>query len=148
MTTDLITVLADDLLALVQQIMRWRQIRHVPVENEKGEICGIVTANDLADFCIKLNCIDVTEARHPEDRHYIVADMMIRDPICISPELTISEARQIMIDASIGCLPVTRDRKLIGLLTKQDMLRLEEKSRQDSGSHLQKHLDLTKKVQK
>jgi CBS domain-containing protein len=147
MTTDLITVSADDLLALVQQIMRWRQIRHVPVENEKGEICGIVTANDLADFCIKLNCIDVTEARHPEGRHYIVADMMIRDPICVSPESTILEARKIMIDASIGCLPVTRDRKLIGLLTKQDMLRLEEKSRQDSGSHLQKHLDLAKKVQ-
>jgi CBS domain-containing protein len=73
--------------------------------------------------------------------------MMIREPICISPESTISEARQIMLDAKIGCLPVTRDRKLIGLLTKQDMLRLEEKSRQDSSSHLQRHSELTNKVQ-
>jgi CBS domain-containing protein len=36
-----------------------------------------------------------------------------------------------MIDLKIGCLPVVRGKKLIGLITKQDILRLEEKARAD-----------------
>lgn len=134
MTTDLITVSPDDLLALVQQIMRWRQIRHVPVENAQGEITGLVTAADLARFCIDRNCVDVTEIRHSEGRHYTAADLMIPHPICVTPETSAAEARQIMMDQQIGCLPVVRQQKLIGLITKQDMLRLEEKARVDAAT--------------
>jgi CBS domain-containing protein len=132
MTTDLITASRDDLLALVQQIMRWRQIRHIPIENELGEIIGLITATDMARFCIERKCVDASEVRHPDGRHFMAADLMVSNLVCVTPETSASEARQIMIDRHIGCLPVLRGKKLIGLITKHDVLRLEEKSRPKS----------------
>ncbi len=128
MTTDLITVLAEDHLAFVQQIMQWRNIRHVPVENELGQVVGLVTSTDLAKFCSERNCGDVSEIRRDDGGQFRASDAMVPAPICISPQATLSQAYGTMIDHNIGCLPVVLNGKLIGLLTKVDMLRLYSKS--------------------
>jgi CBS domain-containing protein len=132
MTTDLISVLADDLLAVVQQIMNWRGIRHIPVEDEKGNILGIITNNDMARFCEEHRCQDVMEVRRNDGEHFTAADLMVREPVCVAPETTAHEARQLMLERQIGCVPVVRDKKLMGLLTREDILRLDEKARCDS----------------
>lgn len=128
MSTDLITVSGDDLLEMVQRIMDWRGLRHVPVENSRGEICGIVTRNDIDRFCREHNCKDISEIWTPPGQELMVAQLMIPDPAVISPEMTAARAKQIMIERGIGCLPVVRDGKLVGLITKQDVIRFEEKS--------------------
>jgi CBS domain-containing protein/gamma-glutamylcysteine synthetase len=128
MTTDLITVLADDHLAFVQQIMRWRHIRHVPVENEDGQLVGLVTASDLSQFCSDHDCQEVTEVRREDGGQLRVADIMVARPICISPHCRLSEARQIMSEHDIDCLPVAQAGKLMGLLTTHDIERLYSKS--------------------
>jgi len=51
---------------------------------------------------------------------------MITDPITISPDLPIAQAREIMQRYQISGLPVTRDGKLVGILTNRD-LRFEKR---------------------
>ena len=43
MSKDLITVGPDELIELIRNIMLWSNIRHVPVENDKGELIGIIS---------------------------------------------------------------------------------------------------------
>lgn len=132
MSTDLITVSEDDLLEMVQRIMGWREVRHVPVENSSGEICGIVTARDIERFCREHNCQDVADIWTPPGGELRVAQLMIRDPVVISADMSAGRAQQIMIDQGIGCLPIVQGKKLVGLITKQDVIRLEKKSRSRS----------------
>src|SRR5262245_46100932 len=51
---------------------------------------------------------------------------MITDPITISPDLPIAQAREIMERYHISGLPVTKDSKLVGILTNRD-LRFEKR---------------------
>jgi IMP dehydrogenase len=51
---------------------------------------------------------------------------MISDPITVAPEQKISEAREIMQKYRISGLPVTRNGRLVGILTNRD-LRFEKK---------------------
>lgn len=128
MTTDLITVHAEDHLAFVQQIMQWRHIRHMPVEDERGQLVGLVTAADLIQFCSDHHCQEVTEVHREDGGHLRVADIMTSNPLCIPPECRLSEAYEMMNENNIDCLPVVQAGKLIGLLTTHDIQRLYSKS--------------------
>jgi IMP dehydrogenase len=52
---------------------------------------------------------------------------MIADPVTISPDITIAQAREIMQRDQISGLPVTKDGKLVGILTNRD-LRFEKRN--------------------
>jgi IMP dehydrogenase len=51
---------------------------------------------------------------------------MIADPVTISPDISIAQAREIMQRYQISGLPVTKDGKLVGILTNRD-LRFEKR---------------------
>lgn len=128
MTTDLMTVSEDDLLEMAARVMEWRNVRHVPVENDQGEVIGIVTANDLDRFCRQHGVQHVSQIERAPGEELRVAEVVIRDPVFIFPDTTAGRAREIMIERGIGCLPVVAGKKLVGLITKQDILRLEAKA--------------------
>ncbi len=48
-STDLFTVGPDDAVAQVVALMAQRAVRRVPVVDESGEFCGIVSIGDLAE---------------------------------------------------------------------------------------------------
>lgn len=122
MTTDIISVFEEDLLELVAKIMQWRAIRHVPVENASGEVLGIITRSRLQRFLQSLPPEGDVET--PSIDHRLrAADVMIREPICIGPEATVQNAREMMEQHAISCLPVVRGKKLLGLITDQDLQR-------------------------
>ena len=52
---------------------------------------------------------------------------MIVDPVTISPEQTISDALEVMRRYKISGVPVTKDKKLVGILTNRD-LRFESRT--------------------
>ena len=47
MTTDRFTVQKEDSLEMVAEIMDWRKIRCIPVEDSKGKLVGLITARLL-----------------------------------------------------------------------------------------------------
>lgn len=123
MSTDLITLGKDDALALAQEVMQWRDIAHLPIENQDGEVIGLICRKELERFQQEL-----PENSDPLGNLATCGEVMIKGPICIGPDASLEEARQVMLDQKIGCLPVTRGRKMVGLVTKRDILRLEAKS--------------------
>lgn len=116
MTTEIFTVQEDDLMELVLHIMRWRNIRHVPVEDASGVLIGLVTNKVLSDF------------QEEEDSSMnTVAEFMHKDLITVESSMDINEAMELMLREKIGCLPVVKNRKLIGIVTEKDMTRIWEK---------------------
>lgn len=119
MATDLFTVRPEDVLDLAASLMHWRHVRHVPVENDSGELVGIVTHRDLLEW--------LALGKLPSTRKTIVRDVMKTDLLTITSSTDTLTALQLMRERNIGCLPVVDGKKLIGLLTAHDFLTVSAK---------------------
>jgi len=116
MVTDVFTVQKDDIIELVAEMMDWRGIRYTPVEDVKGNLIGLVTSRLILRHLIQ-NAKLKTESN-------VVNDIMIKKPKTISPKATIIEAMNLMRENKIGCLPVVKDKELVGIITEMDFLRI------------------------
>ena len=123
MTTDFVTVLEDDLIDLVANIMDWKQVKDVPVENSQGELVGLMTAGLLVNFLCKSS-----KERKVKSR---IRDFMIKNPPAVSPETSISEALRTMIEEKTSCLIVVDDKKLVGMVTDRHFVRVSAKLLRD-----------------
>jgi CBS domain-containing protein len=117
MTTDLITVQEEDLVELVAKIMEWRDIRHIPVEDEKGSLTGLITRKNLETHLIKRN----------EDGLLKAKEIMQTNLITIGPTVDAKYAMLLMVDKKISCLPVVEGDQLIGLITDKDTKEIWQK---------------------
>lgn len=113
MTSDIFTVKEDDLLDLVINVMDWRNIRYVPVENGKNELVGLITSSNL---------IHHFKSRYSEDQT-LVKDIMATELVSVDPHCSTKEAVATMAEKKIGCLPVvSEDQKLLGIVTERDIV--------------------------
>ncbi len=54
----------------------------------------------------------------------IVGSMMTKNPVYVSPDLSVNDARELMTKEKIGRLPVLdRNNRLVGIVTKKDLVR-------------------------
>lgn len=111
MSTRVFTVHEDDLAELATQVMLWKNIHHVPVENQKGELCGLLTWTHMQRF----NRADL------ESRDQTVRDIMAREVISADPEMTIVQAIALIKAHEIGCLPIIHHNHLVGIVTIKDI---------------------------
>ena len=116
MSTDLFTVKPDDLIDLAASVMDWRHIRHVPVEDEEGHLVGLVTHRGL------LRILNMGNRGKSDNSPSTVREVMVEDPVTVSPSTSSLEAIQIMRDNRVGCLPVVEDYQLVGIVTSYDFL--------------------------
>ncbi|MBK8429480.1 MAG: CBS domain-containing protein [Lewinellaceae bacterium] len=117
MSTDLFTVQKDDLIELVAEILDWRRIRYMPVEDSKGELIGLISSRMLLRHFARRNQLDEKQA-------VMVKEIMILKPVTVTPETNIMEAMNKMRDHNIGCLPVVKGKDLVGIITEMDFLRI------------------------
>ncbi len=119
MAVDLFTVRSEDILDLAANLMHWRHVRHVPVEDDAGHLLGIVSHRDL----IKLLASGKIDRAKP----IIVRDVMATELITVEPDTQTLEALNLMREHNIGCLPVVKDGCLVGLVTAHDFLTVSTK---------------------
>lgn len=119
MSVNLITVNENDLLDMVPNIMDWRGIRHILVENDKNELVGLLTSGNL----IRYYSTRLTD----ETQEALVKDVMIKNPVTVTPDTLTKDAISLMRKNKIGCLPVVRQKKeLIGIVTEHDFVNVAD----------------------
>ncbi len=129
MTTELFTVHEDELVDLVAFVMDRKQIRHVLVEDDTHKIVGLVSYRSL----IRL----LTRGQIGEPGITVpVKDIMVKDPVTISPETPTTEAIELMHKHRCSVLPVVKGGKLVGTVGERDFMPiarhfLEEKLREE-----------------
>jgi CBS domain-containing protein len=127
MGRDLFTVQPNDIIALVSEIMDWQKIKYVAVENENGNLVGLVTARLLLKHYKDADNLD-------SDQPIPVKSMMIKNPITIKPESTIKEAMEKLQKHGIGCLLVVKGRRLVGIITSDNFLAITQRLMNRSAS--------------
>jgi CBS domain-containing protein len=88
--------------------MKWKKIHHMPVINKNKQLAGLLTWTDV----IKLS---------DKELNLRVKDVMTKNLITISQEAPLEEAKALMQKHKINCLPVVRERELLGILTTNDL---------------------------
>lgn len=126
MTTDLFTVHPDEPVELVARLMDWKRIRHVPVEDTRGKLAGLITCFDVLRHC-------TLPARQTQTDPLPVGAVMQTNPIATPPETPVLDAVARMRREKSDYLLVVKDDQLVGIVTERDILnmtaRLLEQSR-------------------
>jgi acetoin utilization protein AcuB len=124
MTTSVSTINMDTPIAQAMEVCSEKKIRHLPIVNDLGELTGLVTDRDLR-YCISPRIGTISE--NNADRESLrrpVHLIMIRATITATPQTSIAEAAQLMLDHRIGCLVVINPfRHVIGMVTSSDLIR-------------------------
>ena len=55
-------------------------------------------------------------------RHIAVSEVMRQDPVTVDPEASTLQAIELMREHRVGCLPVVRDERLVGMVTERDFM--------------------------
>ena len=111
MSTLLLTVRETDLAELATSIMEWKGVHHVPVEDEDGNLCGLLTWTHLQRF----------KAQGNDHSDKLVKDIMTKSIETTSPKTNISDAIRVMKEREFGCLPVVQGAHLVGIITIKDV---------------------------
>lgn len=123
MTSDLFTLLEDDNITVADEMMKWRNIRHIPVVNDQFEIVGIITNRDILKISVSaLAGISHRDQRSLHDK--VKAKDIMQKKILTVPENTpLFTAAKLLTANKIGCLPIINKGKLVGIITEADFVK-------------------------
>ena len=113
MNTAPVTVHEGAPIDLVANLLDWHRIQHVPVEAEGHRLVGLVSHRSLLRFL-------AGEARDRPEGPVPVSEIMHRDLVTVTPDVSTIEAIKLMRENKIGCLPVVSRGKLVGLVTERE----------------------------
>lgn len=115
---------SPDMSALdAQAFMRREHIRRAPVIHD-GKLVGIVTEGDLLNASpTQATLLSVWEINYLVSK-IKVSQVMTKKVVTIDEDTPIEEAARVMIDNKIGGLPVTRDGKVVGIITETDLFKV------------------------
>jgi len=100
-------------------------IRHLPVVDRAGHVCGVVSFDDLRAALPMPISRRVPPAVEERDTSFDLAlgEVMTYSPVTIRYDAPLEEAAQLMVDGRIGCLPVVDEKgQLDGIVTETDLL--------------------------
>jgi len=114
MQTDLFTVEKNDIIELVGELMDWRNLRYVAVEDAEGNLDGLITSRMITRHLLK--------QAEGTGKTTTVAEIMTTNPKTIGPGANIMTAMNLMRKHKIGALPVVKNKVLVGMITETDFL--------------------------
>jgi acetoin utilization protein AcuB len=108
-------------LAAAGRILALHDVRHAVVV-ERGRPVGTVSTRAIgAAHPSTATSLTLGEIRG-RVAHVVVGDIMIRDPLVVSPATPLAEAIRLMRDSRVDVLVVRDQEDVVGLLTAHDLL--------------------------
>ena len=123
MTPDVETLSPTDDVDIADMVMRLDRLHHLPVV-EDGTILGVVSQRDVARYQTSPARDLPPEARRRAMLRVKIRDMMSGPARTIDAEAPIAQAAKLMQAHYLGCLPVTHDGELVGIVTGTDLMRV------------------------
>jgi CBS domain-containing protein len=136
MSRNTISVLPSTTVADAARIMLANHVSGLPVLDEAGALVGIVTEGDLLRRAeigteggqagwLKALLLPAAVAQDyvtTHSRH--ISGVMTHSPVFVTPETDLTEVAQLMIRKHIKRLPVLENNKMIGVVSRSDLLRV------------------------
>ncbi len=119
METRVVAVPPEMPLDRLEEFLLIQGIDGAPVQNEQGEVVGIVSKTDLIRALHLLH-----EGYLSPERTLTVADIMTREVVFVSPNATIAEVAETMVEHLIHRVLVGSAHQVKGIITAFDLLQL------------------------
>lgn len=115
-----VMVLADTSLESAVVEMDKHHTHRILLQDENGELCGILSANDITSLCSR----EREEISHNANflKSINASFVATRDVMTIDVSKSISEAVGLMCDRNIGSVPVTKDGKVVGIFSERTLI--------------------------
>jgi CBS domain-containing protein len=138
MTKEVVSVTTETTIRQLAEIITAHRIGSVPVLDTEGKILGIVTESDLIeqdksfhiptvislfDWVIYLESEKKFEKELKRMTARTVADIFTREVLTVTPETPVSEIADIMSSRKIHAVPVVENEKLVGIVSRIDLIR-------------------------
>lgn len=137
MTKDVVTVTHEMGIRRIYDIFCDKGFGGLPVVDRDNRILGLVTKGELLAvilpdylgmiesflFIDDFGALEEDLESLPELKLFIAEDLMIRDVVTIGPDASLLKAPVLMHKHNIRQLPVVKDGRLLGIITRNDILR-------------------------
>jgi len=124
MSTQPVTIRTDTSITEALRTMREKQVRRLPVLDEEGTLAGIVSEKDLLYASPSpASSLSIYEMHYMLSQ-LLVTELMSRDVITVTPDTPLEEAALLMVNNTIGGLPVVEGDKLVGIITETDIFKV------------------------
>ncbi len=139
MTKQVLAVEVYDSIGIARRIMAKHRINQLPVVADE-KIVGIVTDRDIRDAYPTSILIDHAKDIDKFAESYTVEEVMTFNVMSVQPETPLLTAVRLLRQHRIGALPVANKGKLVGIITRSDVLNfiLRGKSLKESPLQIKK----------
>ena len=119
MTTNMITLGAEQTILDAYSLMIQHSIRHLPIVDQEKHLIGIVSDRDIRDASPSI----LNNNNHQDNVLQLpIKTIMKTDLITGHPLDFVEEIGAIFYKHKINCLPIVKNRKLVGIITHSDLL--------------------------
>ena len=124
MTRNPVTATPDMSVVEASELMKREKVHRLPVLDRNKKLVGVITEKDV----LYASPSPATSLSIHEMAYLLsklkVKDLMARDVVTITEDVTVEEAARMMVDYDFSCLPVVRGDVLVGIVSKSDMFRM------------------------
>lgn len=138
MTTDVVFVRPSTPVHEIAQLLVNHRITGVPVVDEHERLVGIVTEHDLLAQHTKIHfpryiqvlesVVVLGQAHFQEELRRTLAttaaELMTREVVTVTPATDVIEVAAIMFDRRVNPVPVVEGRRVVGIVSRSDLIRL------------------------
>jgi acetoin utilization protein AcuB len=121
MTETVLAVETFDSIGIARQVMAKHRINQLPVLDNEA-LVGIVTDRDVRDAYPTSMMIDRGEEIDRFADSVTVEEVMTHNIFTVGPETPLQQAVSLLRRHRIGSLPVVQNKKLVGIITRSDIL--------------------------
>ena len=119
MIKNVISLQATNTIEEAIHLMKTKKIRHLPIVDKDNQLIGLVNASRLRGASPSVFHV----GEHLEDLQKPLSSIMRTDVIYGHPLDFVEEVAGLFYEHRISCLPITKDNKLVGIITETDLLR-------------------------
>ena len=119
MTMNVVTIPSNTSISDTKRIMEAHRIRRLPIV-DRGKLVGMVTEHRLEAYTpSKATSLSVWEIGYLLG-NTPVKDIMEKNVITVTPDMTVEEVLALAQEKKIGALPVLEDGRVVGIVTTND----------------------------
>ena len=125
MTSDVVSLKQTDNLYQGRMLLKEHNIRHLPVISaESGEYQGLLTQKDILNNAFKVVENYGFSKLKKREEMTLIKDVMKLDATTVASTASLKEVGQMFADKSYSCLPVVDNKKLVGIISSVDFVKL------------------------
>jgi CBS domain-containing membrane protein len=125
MTADPLCVFRIASLKDAHDLMRQKNVRHIPVIEANGELVGMLTQKIMITKVMGLMAQYGATALERKEKQLLVSELMATDFATVTANQSLAEVAEFFVTNRHGCLPVIdENNKITGILTSSDFVRL------------------------